>query len=115
MAKRLPSAPPTLTSPSLQVVPGYLLVGAYPSSVDDAENKELLTSILKLRVNAFVCLQAEYQREGVPEVKWRSGKALRPYFANAVEFAKVLRDDGGGMDLVTERPLKFVHFPIEVH
>ena len=94
-------------------MPGDLLVGAYPSSPDDVENEELLTSILKLRVNTFVCLQLEYQTEGVTEEMWRSGRGLRPYFADAVEFAKVLRA-GGDKDRVTERPLKFVHFPIEV-
>ena len=94
-------------------MPGDLLVGAYPSSPDDVENEELLTSILKLRVNTFVCLQLEYQTEGVTEEMWRAGRGLRPYFADAVEFAKILRA-GGDKDRVTERPLKFVHFPIEV-
>ena len=36
-----------------------LLVGAYPASQDDTETFELLTSILKLSITQFVCLQLE--------------------------------------------------------
>ena len=52
------------TPESNWVIPGKLLVGAYPASQDDTETFELLTSILKLGVTKFVCLQLEVS-EGV--------------------------------------------------
>ena len=36
-----------------------LLVGAYPSSVHDDVNTQILSSILKLGCTTFVCLQQE--------------------------------------------------------
>jgi hypothetical protein len=52
------------TPESNWVIPGVLLVGAYPASQDDEETYELITSILKERVTKFVCLQQEYRDEG---------------------------------------------------
>ena len=50
------------TPESNWVIPGLLLVGAYPASQDDTETFELLTSILKLGVTQFVCLQLEVSK-----------------------------------------------------
>ena len=47
------------TPESNWVVPGKLLVGAYPASADDAETLDLITSILRNGVTKFVCLQQE--------------------------------------------------------
>jgi hypothetical protein len=47
------------TPESNWVVPGKLLVGAYPASNDDAETLDLITSILRQGVTKFVCLQQE--------------------------------------------------------
>jgi hypothetical protein len=47
------------TPESNWVIPGTLLVGAYPASQDDEETYELITSILKEGVTKFVCLQQE--------------------------------------------------------
>ena len=47
------------TPESNWVIPGILLVGAYPASQDDEETYELITSILKERTSTFVCLQQE--------------------------------------------------------
>lgn len=47
------------TNESNWVIPGILLVGAYPASQDDIETFELITSILKLGIRKFVCLQQE--------------------------------------------------------
>lgn len=47
------------TPESNWVIPGSLLVGAYPASQDDEETYELITSILKEGVTKFVCLQQE--------------------------------------------------------
>ena len=47
------------TPESNWVIPGVLLVGAYPASQDDEETYELITSILKEKITKFVCLQQE--------------------------------------------------------
>ncbi len=47
------------TPESNWVVPGKLLVGAYPASTDDKETLDLITSILQWGVTKFVCLQQE--------------------------------------------------------
>lgn len=47
------------TPESNWVIPGKLLVGAYPASKDDDESFYLLSSILKYGINKFVCLQQE--------------------------------------------------------
>ena len=47
------------TPESNWVIPGVLLVGAYPASQDDEETYDLITSILKERTTTFVCLQQE--------------------------------------------------------
>ena len=51
------------TPESNWVIPGVLLVGAYPASQDDEETYELITSILKERITKFVCLQQEVSRK----------------------------------------------------
>ena len=53
------------TPESNWVVPGKLLVGAYPASADDAETLDLITSILKNGVTKFVCLQQEVSQTEV--------------------------------------------------
>eukprot|EP01035_Chromulina_nebulosa_P025258 gene25258-32959_t len=60
------------TPESNWVIPGVLLVGAYPASQDDAETLDLLTSILQLGITKFVCLQLEY-KANVTESDWRRG------------------------------------------
>lgn len=67
------------TAESNWILPGILLVGAYPATNDDNETFELLSSILYLGITKFVCLQREY-RDGIPEHVWRANKALRPYY-----------------------------------
>ena len=102
------------TPESNWVIPGVLLVGAYPASQDDEETYELVTSILKERVTTFVCLQAEYQDEGVTEEMWRCGSALRPYFRDVMTVVrnKAMFPDLQGYDIVDPDRLRFVHFPI---
>lgn len=41
------------------VLPGRMMVGAYPSAQEDDLNEEILTSLLRLGLQTFVCLQAE--------------------------------------------------------
>lgn len=56
--------------------------GAYPASLDDDETDRILTTLLALGVNTFVCLQAEFALH-TPETAWRSGQGLRPYIKDA--------------------------------
>jgi hypothetical protein len=67
-----------------------LLVGAYPASVHDEANTRILTGILKLGITTFVCLQQEYQHEGVRDFEWRSGLKLRPYIFDAIKLVDSL-------------------------
>ena len=55
------------TPESNWVIPGRLLVGAYPASENDEETFSLIASILKCGVKKFVCLQQEYRMQGVTE------------------------------------------------
>ena len=71
------------TDESNWVMPGWLLVGAHSASVNDEENYSLLQS--SCRVSMFVCLQKEYQTEGVTEEMWRHGLALYYFFDSALE------------------------------
>ena len=50
------------TEESNWVIPGRLLVGAYPASVHDETNARILSGILSTGVTTFVCLQQEYVR-----------------------------------------------------
>jgi hypothetical protein len=123
------------TPESNWVIPGLLLVGAYPATQDDAETFDLLTSILKYGVTKFVCLQLEYKATGVTEDMWRNGqvffffykvyflnlnrsrfsKALRPYFddVSVIVKNKSMFSALSGYNVVTEDRLSFVHFPIK--
>lgn len=103
------------TPESNWVIPGVLLVGAYPASQDDAETFDLITSILKLGVTKFVCLQQEYRSHGVTEAMWRSGQALRPYFNDVRRIVQMKHriPELAGHNIVDESMLSFVHFPIK--
>lgn len=90
-----------------------LLVGAYPSSVHDATNASILTSILRLGVTTFVCLQQEYQHEGVTEAQWRKGTALRPYIFDAIALVDTLPGSFFPEGKGKPAGLEFVHFPIQ--
>jgi hypothetical protein len=65
------------TEESNWVIPNCLLVGAFPSAVEDYKNTEILKGILDLGITTFVCLQQEFQLHGVTEYMWRKGLALR--------------------------------------
>eukprot|EP00904_Undaria_pinnatifida_P008558 jgi/Undpi1/4832/HiC_scaffold_19.g08185.m1 len=105
------------TMESNWVLPGRLLVGAYPASMNDSHHAHLLCTILLQGVTTFVCLQQEYRSEGVTEDMWRSGEALRPYFQDALQLLRKLRDikaaDPRGMpEICAPQDTDFVHFPI---
>jgi hypothetical protein len=67
--------------------------GAYPASLDDAETERILTTLLELGVNTFVCLQAEFSLH-TPEAAWRSGQGLRPYIKDAQQVLIRARETG---------------------
>lgn len=88
------------TDESNWVLPGRLMVGAFPGVADDFENDRILASLLDAGVTTFVCLQKEYDPFATEE-EWRSGSAIRPYFDAAVDMAS------------GSRQLAFLHFGIE--
>lgn len=102
------------TPESNWVIPGKLLVGAYPASQSDDETFDLITSILKYGVSKFVCLQEEYREYGVTEAMWRSGNALRPYFEDVKNIVTEKRqyEELNDFSIVDIEKLSFIHFPI---
>ena len=73
------------TPESNWVLPGKLLVGAYPASENDEETFALLSSILKCKVNKFICLQQEYKMHGVTESMYVPFDFLN-VFENVIHF-----------------------------
>ena len=101
------------TEESNWVIHPALIVGAYPSSTHDATNSAILTSLLKLGVTTFVCLQQEYQHEGVTEAEWRTGAKLRPYIFDAIRLVDTLPEAFFPGGKGKPSGLEFVHFPIQ--
>jgi len=99
------------TEESNWVIYNRLLVGAYPSSQHDPTNTAIITSLLRLGVTTFVCLQQEYQHEGVTEAEWRSGAKLRPYIFDAIKIVDSLPASYFPSGKITG--LDFVHFAIQ--
>lgn len=61
------------------IIVDRLMAGGYPASLDDKENDELLTVLMRdLGIDTFVCLQTEMDPH-VSEHAWRTGRAPRPY------------------------------------
>jgi len=117
LPSRLPEINQVMSEASLYVGPtresnwvilDRLMVGAYPSSFDDAENESILRGLLECGITTFVCLQMEYQH-GVPESQWRSGVSLRPYIEDALEICERERNSGS---VVAPENLKFLHHGI---
>lgn len=99
------------------VLPGRLLVGAYPASMNDSHHAHLLCTILLQGVSTFVCLQQEYRADGVTEEMWRSGEALRPYFQDVLQLLRKLQElkaaDPRSVPAISApQDTDFVHFPI---
>jgi len=97
------------TPESNWVIPGLLLVGAFPASKDDGETFSLLNAILLLGITMFVCLQQEYNPR-VTENMWRRSNALRPYFQDVEKIVHQKRHEA---NIVSPEKLSFVHFPIK--
>lgn len=60
--------------------------GAYPASLDDAETERILTTLLELGVNTFVCLQVGAEGECLPS--WIAYSALPCKHASWVHAVK---------------------------
>ena len=91
------------------VIKGRLLAGAFPASTDDTETDLILTKLLELGVDTFVCLQAEFSM-ATPEAIWRSGQALRPYVKDAQRLLVQARATNNSR--ITQTRLDLVHLPI---
>ena len=70
-----------------------VLAGAFPATLDDAETKEILRSLLELGICTFVCLQSEFRLDE-PERNWRAGNGLRPYIKDATALLSSNRKEG---------------------
>lgn len=91
------------------VIPSRVIAGAYPASLDDAETERILTLLLELGVNTFVCLQAEVNIN-TPEHAWRSGHGLRPYIKDAQKILSKAHETQNPR--ITQQKIDFLHLPI---
>eukprot|EP00887_Chlorella_sp_A99_P003451 scaffold7.g3451.t1 len=111
----LPSLPcPDFRGPtpwSNWVIKGRVIAGAYPASLDDAETERLLTTLLELGMNTFVCLQAEFSLH-TPESAWRTGQGLRPYIKDAQKLLIRAREERSARIKQARDKLDFLHLPI---
>ncbi|GLC33288.1 hypothetical protein PLESTB_000350300 [Pleodorina starrii] len=90
-------------------LPGRVIAGAYPASLDDAETEKILTTMLELGINTFVCLQAEVNIN-TPEHAWRAGHGLRPYIKDAQKILSKAHEQGNPK--ITQQKIDFLHLPI---
>ena len=91
------------------VIPGRVIAGAYPASLDDAETEKILSTLLELGINTFVCLQAEVNIN-TPEHAWRSGHGLRPYIKDAQKILSRAHETHNPK--ITQQKIDFLHLPI---
>mmetsp|Transcript_29971 Transcript_29971/g.84557 ORF Transcript_29971/g.84557 Transcript_29971/m.84557 type:complete len:331 (-) Transcript_29971:175-1167(-) len=97
------------TSWSNWVIKNHVIAGAYPASLDDRETDVILTKLLELGINTFVCLQAEVSLN-ITEAGWRGGQGLRPYIKDAQKI--LTREHEMGSTRITQPKLDFLHLPI---
>ena len=93
----------------MQAIPGRVIAGAYPASLDDAETDRILTCLLELGMNTFVCLQAEVNIN-TPEHAWRSQHGLRPYIKDAQKILSRAHETGN--QRITQQKIDFLHLPV---
>ncbi|KAF5841907.1 hypothetical protein DUNSADRAFT_10344 [Dunaliella salina] len=109
----LPKLPaPSMAGPtpwSNWVIPGRVIAGAYPASLDDVETERILSTMLELGMNTFVCLQAEVNIN-TPEHAWRSQHGLRPYIKDAQKILSKAHETGNPK--ITQQKIDFLHLPI---
>jgi protein-tyrosine phosphatase len=103
------------------VIQGRVLAGAFPAVVNDDDTGAILRAILKTGIDAFVCLQAEFNAT-VSDISWKSGKTLRPYIRDAqklIMMAKAARqnnskltDSDSSLLNIYQEKLDLLHLPI---
>lgn len=77
------------TDESNWVIPGHLMIGAYPGDISDKTTYRNLGGIMRLGIGTFVCLQQEYDPSPyVTEAMWRGGLKLRPYYRDVQKIFK---------------------------
>lgn len=86
-----------------------VLAGAYPASLDDVETERILTTLLEMGINTFVCLQAEVNIN-TPESAWRKGHGLRPYIKDAQRILSRAHEQGNPR--IAQSKIDFLHLPI---
>jgi hypothetical protein len=86
------------------------MAGAFPATSDDAVTEAILTKLLELGIDTFVCLQAEFTLTA-PESSWREGRALRPYVKDAQRLMARAREAPGPRRIFQPR-LDLLHLPI---
>lgn len=91
------------------VIPGRVIAGAYPASLDDQETEKILATLLELGMNTFVCLQAEVNIN-TPEHAWRSGHGLRPYIKDAQKILSRAHETQNPK--IQQQKIDFLHLPI---
>lgn len=77
--------------------------------MDDTETERMLTLLLELGINTFVCLQAEVKIH-IPDHSWRSGMGLRPYIRDAQKILSKAHQCGSTS--IKQRKIDFLHLPI---
>lgn len=92
-----------------RVIPGRVIAGAYPASLDDAETDRILTLLLELGINTFVCIQAEVNIN-TPESAWRNQHGLRPYIKDAQKILS--RAHEAGSTKIRQQKIDFLHLPV---
>ena len=88
------------------VIKDRVMAGGYPACLDDEENDELLTVLLRdMGIDTFVCLQSEVWPD-VPDAAWRAGRAPRPYTRDIRRLMTSHRD------ALPSANIDFLHLPI---
>jgi hypothetical protein len=77
--------------------------------MDDADTDRILTLLLELGINTFVCLQAEVNIH-IPDHAWRAGMGLRPYIKDAQRLLS--RAHEANSSRIKQRKIDFLHLPI---
>eukprot|EP00798_Chlamydomonas_sp_ICE-L_P002066 gene2066-18250_t len=91
------------------VIRGRVMAGAYPASLNDTETDQILTTLLELGVNTFVCLQAEVNIH-CPESSWRNQRGLRPYIKDAQKLLGKAHETADPK--IQQQKIDFLHLPI---
>ena len=106
-------------SESNWVIPGHLLVGAFPASPNDEDTLNNLYSILMHGITSFVCLQEEYNPNVTPQ-QYKNNIGIRPYFKDLLHITSKVESYRQVKNIPYFNPtiakpedVQFLHFPIK--